>query len=477
MNEPFDVVIVGAGSAGLAALREVRKRTPNFLLVNDGAWGTTCARVGCMPSKVLIEAANAYHRRSTFEEFGIRGAAHLSVDLPAVLRRVRRLRDGFVSGTLAATDNLGERAVAGRARLTGPGRLEVNGREIVARSIVLATGSSPVVPPAWRSLGDRLFTTDTLFELESLPSRIAVVGLGAIGVEMAQALARLGINVTAFGRGHLGGLSDPKVSAAATALLGGEFALHLGAEAEVALIDGNLRVRAGTTEATVDAVLAALGRRPNLAGLVLETLGVALDARGLPPVDPNTLQVADLPIFLAGDANGQVPLLHEAADEGHIAGLNAVRLARGEAPACFARRTPLSIVFAEPNIAVVGRRHRELAGTPLIEGEISFARQGRARAGQRNHGLMRLYAEPETGKLLGAEMCAPAAEHMAHLLALALDRGMTVRELLRLPFYHPVLEEGLRSALRELASQLPAAGDSDLQSCGGFEGIGAEALD
>ncbi len=477
MNATYAVVIVGAGSAGLAALREVKKRTPDFLLVNDGHWGTTCARVGCMPSKVLIEAANAYHRRGTFEEFGIRGAGQLSVDLPAVLRRVRRLRDGFVKGTLSATDSLGERAISGRARLLGPGRLEVNGREIAARTIVLAPGSSPVVPPAWRGLGERLFTTDTLFERETLPPRIAVIGLGAIGVEMAQALARLGIEVSAFGRGHLGGLSDAKVSAAATALLGGEFALHLGAEAAVGAEGGAIRVRAGAAEATVDAVLAALGRRPNLAGLGLETLGVSLDARGLPPVDPNTLQIGGLPLFLAGDANGTRALLHEAADEGHIAGLNAAHLASGEKPACYARRTPLAIVFSEPNIAVVGRRRAELADTPVIEGEIDFARQGRARAGQRNHGLMRLYAEAETGKLLGAEMCAPAAEHMAHLLALALDRGMTVRELLRLPFYHPVLEEGLRSALRELAAQLPPAGDSDLPNCGGFEAIGAEALE
>jgi dihydrolipoamide dehydrogenase len=120
MNASYEVVIVGAGSAGLAALREVRKRTQDFLLVNDGHWGTTCARVGCMPSKVLIEAANAYHRRGAFEEFGIRGAGGLSVDLPAVLRRVQRLRDGFVKGTLAATDNLGERAIAGLAQSGRP---------------------------------------------------------------------------------------------------------------------------------------------------------------------------------------------------------------------------------------------------------------------------------------------------------------------------------------------------------------------
>jgi dihydrolipoamide dehydrogenase len=376
MNANYDVVIVGAGSAGLAALREVRKRTPNFLLVNDGAWGTTCARVGCMPSKVLIEAANAYHRRHAFEEFGIRGAGSLSVDLPAVLRRVRRLRDGFVKGTLQATDNLGERAVAGRARLLGPGRLEVNGREISARAIVLATGSSPVVPPAWQALGERLLTTDTLFERR--PCRRA--SRSSASAPSASRWRRRwhgwASTSAAFGRGHIGGLSDAKVSAAATALLGGEFALHLGAEAEVAAADGAIRVRAGDAEATVDAVLAALGRRPNLAGLGLETLGIALDPRGMPPVDPNTQQVADLPLFLAGDANGERALLHEAADEGHIAGLNAVRLAAGEKPACYARRTPLAIVFSEPNIAVAGRRRADLAAGSVHRGRYRFRAPG-----------------------------------------------------------------------------------------------------
>ena len=96
-NTPLlDAIIIGAGSAGLAALREVRKQTEQFLIINDGPYGTTCARVGCMPSKVLIEAANAYHRRHTFDEFGITGSSALAADIPAVLRRVRRLRDDFV---------------------------------------------------------------------------------------------------------------------------------------------------------------------------------------------------------------------------------------------------------------------------------------------------------------------------------------------------------------------------------------------
>ena len=146
VNEIFDVVIIGAGTAGLAALREVKKRTGNFILINDGAWGTVCARVGCMPSKTLIEAANAFHRRGAFEEFGIRGAESLTVDIPAVLQRVRRLRDDFVASTLKTTDALGERAISGRARLLGVGRLAVNDREFRARNIIIATGPTRSFP-------------------------------------------------------------------------------------------------------------------------------------------------------------------------------------------------------------------------------------------------------------------------------------------------------------------------------------------
>ena len=169
MNKIFDVIIVGAGTAGLAALREVKKSTSNFILINYGPWGTICARVGCMPSKLLIEVANAFHHRGTFDEFGIRGASGLTLDIAAALRRVRRLRDDFVASALKTTDALGERAISGRACLLGVGRLEVNGQELRARNIIIATGSRPVVPAPWRTLDKQLLTTDTLFEQESLP--------------------------------------------------------------------------------------------------------------------------------------------------------------------------------------------------------------------------------------------------------------------------------------------------------------------
>lgn len=462
MTETKDVIIVGAGTAGLSALREIRKHTEHFAIINDGPWGTMCARVGCMPSKALIEAANTFHRRKVFEELGIRGAEGLSLDASAVLARVRAMRDDFVHDVLKMTDDLGERAITGRAKLLGPDRVLVNGRELRARKIILATGSRPKVPEAFRALGSRVLTTDTLFELESLPPRMAVIGMGAIGAEMAQALARLGVDVHGFDNDdRIAGLSDPRVNEVAAACLRKDFALHLGSEAEVSPGDRGVRVRAGDTEIEVDAVLAALGRQPNIEDLGLETLGVPLDVRGLPKFEPRTLQIEGTQVFLTGDMNAHRPLLHEANDDGYIAAMNAC----GSSPRSTERRTPLAITFCDPNVAVIGKRHSQLDGCETCVGEASFERQGRARIGVRNAGLIRIYANCKHGVVVGAELCAPDGEHLAHWLAMAIDRKLCVSELLRMPFYHPVIEEGLRKALRSLWSQLDKHATSDLTEC------------
>ena len=471
MTKSYDVAIIGAGSAGLTALREVRKQTDNFVLINDGFYGTTCARVGCMPSKTLIEAANAFHRRKVLDAFGVHGAEGLTVDIPAVLRRVRRLRDGFVAGMLKLTDEMKDRSIAGRARFLEPQVLAVGERRVHAKKIIIATGSRPVVPGEWAALGTRMLTSDDLFEQETLPSHMAVIGMGALGSEIAQALARLGIEVSGFGSDeHIAGLSDTHVNSQAVALLRAEFTMHLGQAAEPVVEGKHIRVRAGNESVVADKVLVALGRRPNIDQMGLKNLGVKLDEHGVPPFDARTMQIASLPVYIAGDANRDLPLLHEALDEGYIAGYNAPR----KEPVCFERRVPLAIVFTDPGIAVVGQSYAELDQNETVIGEVDFSSQARARMAEINHGLLRVYAERSSGRLLGAEMCAPQGEHLAHLLALAVQRKLAVRELLRMPFYHPVLEEGLRTALRDAADKLGGADVPDLSYC---DRMGVDAID
>lgn len=471
MIERVDVAIVGAGTAGLAALREVRKKTDDFVLINKPPYGTTCARVGCMPSKALIAAANAFYERNNLDRFGIRGAEHLKADIPAVLARVRELRDGFVAGVLKSTEDLGERNIEGEACLDGPNRLKVAGRTIEARQIVLAPGSGAIVPKPWQAFGDRILTTDTFFEETDLPSRVGVIGLGAIGVEMAQAMARLGVEVHGFdGAQHMAGISDEKVAETLHASLRQEFSIHLGVEVDLVDAGDAIEIKWGDSRVEVDKVLVAVGRRPNLQGLGLESLNVPLDDKGMPEVNPQTMRIGDTSVLLAGDANGMRPILHEGADDGHIAGLNATR----DTPVQLHRRTPMGITFCMPEVASIGQRASELNLDECLVGEVDFSSQGRARIMQQNCGLLRIYAAPEDGRVLGAEMAAPAAEHLAHLLALAIGRNLTVHDLLRMPFYHPTLEEGFRTALRGIARQLPPCSISDLASCGSFE---IEALD
>jgi dihydrolipoamide dehydrogenase len=149
---------------------------------------------------------------------------------------------------------------------------------------------------------------------------------------------------------------------------------------------------------------------------------------------------------------------------------NALR----DTPECFARRVPLGIVFCDPNIAMVGQRFKDLDQDQVVVGEVDLKGQGRLRMEGADRGLIRLYADIRRGSLLGVELCCPHGEHLAHLLALAIQQGLTVRELLRMPFYHPVVEEGLRSALRDAAGKLSDDPTPDLARCGR---LGAEALE
>jgi dihydrolipoamide dehydrogenase len=467
-----DVAVIGAGTAGLNARREAEKAGAEAVLIESGPYGTTCARVGCMPSKLLIAAAEAAHDVARAVRFGIELPGPARVNGRAVLERVRHERDGFVGYVVESTQALPERLrLRGEARFLAPTLLEVGGHtRLSARAVVIASGSAPTVPPFLEAVGD-LLTNDNVFELEELPESVAVVGTGVIALELGQALHRLGVRTAIFGRSRsVGPLTDPAVRESAEATLGQELDLRLEAELEVGREGSGFRVRWRTRDGRsgderFERVLAATGRRPRLAGLQLEKTGLALGPNGIPLHDPRTLQCGDAPIFVAGDAAGDRPLLHEAADEGRIAGANAAAFPAVRAQR---RRTPLAIVFTDPGIALVGTRYADLHLEEVEIGEVFYEEQGRARVMQRNSGLVRLYARQACGTLIGAEMFGPRVEHTAHLLAWAVQARLPVDRALENPFYHPVLEEGIQTALRDLSSQLqmlPPRRPEDLE-CG-----------
>lgn len=451
-----DVAIIGAGSAGLYAMSQVRHARKDFVLIDGGELGTTCARVGCMPSKAIIQVAEDFHRPSVFHRFGITGHEGLQIDLAETMEYVQDTRDHFVDQVLTTSvDDLPpEQLIESNCRFIEPTLLETqDGERIRADAVIIATGSTPIVPAAWERFRDRIITTDEFFELEELPASIAVIGLGVIGLEIGQSLSRLGIEVTGIDQLEtIGGISDPKVAHTAVEAIGKEFPLWLGHPAEISEEpDGRLRVTAGEHSVVVEKVFASLGRRPNLDNLNLEVLGVARNDKGIPVHDPNTMQVGELPVFIAGDASGNRPILHEAGDEGKIAGHNACKL---DGITAFARRVPIHITFSDPHIVRVGASFAELDPATTVTGAMRVAPVGRALIMAKNRGLIHVYADKETARLLGCEMVAPKGENLAHLMLLAISQGMTVGELLQLPFYHPTMEEALQAALRDAYRQV-----------------------
>ena len=454
------VAIIGAGTAGLAAYRAAKAAGASALLIEGSAYGTTCARVGCMPSKLLIAAAEAAHAIERAPGFGVHAQGGVRIDGRAVMARVKRERDRFVGFVLDGVEAIpAADRVRGHARFVDAHTLEVDGEaRIRARAVVIATGSRPAIPAALATLGERLVVNDDVFDWDDLPRSVAVLGPGVIGLELGQALARLGARVVVLGRGgRLGPITDPVVREAALAAFGAEFALDPDAHVsriervgDAVEIDYVAADGAARTE-RFDYVLAATGRAANVDALNLEATGLARDWRGVPLFDPATMRSSESAIFIAGDAAADAPLLHEAADEGRIAGENAARFPNVR-PGL--RRAPLGIVFTDPQIAIVGPGFSSLSLGTFVTGEVSFEDQGRSRVMLRNTGTLRVYADPATGRFLGAEMAGPDAEHIGHLLAWALQAGMTVADMLDMPFYHPVVEEGLRTALRDVAMRI-----------------------
>ena len=339
-------------------------------------------------------------------------------------------------------------AIQAKARFTGQTGLALSDRRSInAKSVIIATGAKPIIPEPFQSLGNALLTNETLFELEDLPASVGVIGAGPLGLEMAQALARLGVRVDVFDMGDtIAGLPQGKVEESLRKILRTEFPIHLGIKPETRYQDGIVTVswesQDGITTSRFERLLVAAGRAPNFDGLDLEASGIELDDHGTPVFDRSTMQCGSAPGFIAGDADHHRPVLHEASADGTIAGQNAATYPDVRQ---MQRKVSLQIMFTEPNMAVIGTRN-----DGDVTGSVDFADQGREKVLSENAGICELYAEPGEGRLTGAAMAGPGVEHLAHLIAWSIDCGATASEVLDRPFYHPTLEEGLKTALQAI---------------------------
>ncbi len=386
--------------------------------------------------------------------FGVE-AGMVRVDGRAVMSRLRRERERFLRSIFDELDAIPRHEkMDGHARFTGPTTLMVDDRvRVQAKAIVAATGASSSVPKSLAQVKDCVLTSETVFDANDLPRSITVVGAGPLGIELGTAFTRLGVRTALFDTGKsVGGLKDQEVGRCARELFQAELDLRLGVEVEAAPTDDGVRLRwrgaSGEGEAEFERVLAAAGRPPNLQDLDLQAAGLTLDDHGVPDHDVTTLRCGDSAIFMAGDADHNRPVLHQASREGRIAGTNAARFpdVEGEPP-----DTSLSIVFTDPDMASIGQPLSALGGTTIIGGGDLSAGRGLIEA--RPGGMIRLYAGREDKIIVGGEMVGPAVEHLAHCVAVLVQQTMTADAALALPFYHPTYEERLKNGVRDLLRQ------------------------
>jgi len=284
-----------------------------------------------------------------------------------VMDRVRRERDRFVGFVLREVERMPKAdRIQGCARFVDNHTLEVDGQpRVTAKSVVIATGAQATYPDSFKALGDRLIISDDVFDWHDLPKSVAVIGPGIVGLELGQALHRLGVRVVVLGRGgRVGPISDPEIRAYAIAAFNAEFTLEPDAHIAHMRRDGDRVAIArtapnGSREAEhFDYLLAATGRTPNVKGIGLANTTLKLDSKGVPLFDPLTTQTVNAdgtsPVFIAGDSSNFIPLLHEAADEGRIAGGNAARLALGKPVNAGLRRAPIGMVFTDRQIGIGG---------------------------------------------------------------------------------------------------------------------------
>lgn len=471
-----DAAIPGAGTAGTAACREAVKQTDRVALIDGGTLGIACARVGCMPSRSLIAAADAAHGAPHTAQFGVH-LGDVSIDGVTVPNRVGTERDRYVGLVKRADEGLEARHLTRQnaTSLDDNTAAPDDGTRLTARNVIVATGSHPIIPSALETAGDRLIIKDDVFDWTDLPASAAVFGAGVVGLELGRALSRPDVAVHLFGLGNsVSPLSDPELTASARGTLAGEFSAPFDADRQITLDGNDVAVSranrsdsADTGEERFDYLLAATGRGPNLNETGLENTPLIPGGRGTPEIDPMSLgakpsKFGVSSVFVTGDAAADLPLLLETADEGRIAGEHAERDPEARPRA---RPTGLGVVFSDPRIAMIGQGHGASteAGNETDHGEVFFEDQGRTDVIGEKVGLLRVHGERDSGLSLGAKIIGPAVEHLAHLLAWITESKLTVTEVLQRPCHHPVIEGGLRMALHNLAAALEFAPNPPLR--------------
>jgi pyruvate/2-oxoglutarate dehydrogenase complex dihydrolipoamide dehydrogenase (E3) component len=454
MANAYDLVIVGMGSGGMVAAEFTATLDLRFAAVERGRLGGDCLWTGCVPSKALIASAKVAHHMRTADRYGIT-AVEPEVDTARVWRRIRAVQDEIAASddNPARFTDLGLELVAGDARVTGPHTVEAGGRVLDTRYILLCTGSRPATPPVEGLAEAGFLTSESLFQLERAPESLVVIGGGPISIEMAQAFRRLGVPVTVLQRGP--GIlprDEPELVAVLTRVLREEgVEVLVDVEVQRVTVENGRKVVHGSVAGTpacweAAEILVGAGRRPNVEGLGLDEVGVAVGPRGI-TVD-GRMRTTVPSIYAAGDLAGRFLFTHAAGYEGVRAVRDMFFPGRGTARAMIPWCT-----FTDPELAHAGMTVAE-ARAAHGEDEVEVFRHDlthsdRARADGATEGAIMIVTA--RGRVVGAHILAPTAGEMIAEPALAITRRLKLSQVVSSIHVYPTLSIGIGQLAAEAA--------------------------
>jgi pyruvate/2-oxoglutarate dehydrogenase complex dihydrolipoamide dehydrogenase (E3) component len=452
-DDRYDLVIVGMGSGGMPAAEFAASLPIRAAIVERDRVGGDCLWTGCVPSKALLSSAKAAHTMRTAHRWGL-PSVDPEIDTEAVWKRIRA-----VQHEIATTDDdparyeaMGIDLLRGTARLADPHTVDVDGRRLRTRYVLLCTGSLPVEPPVDGLAEAGYLTSESVFELERAPRSMVMIGGGPIAIELAQGFRRLGLATTVLQKG--GGIL-PRDERSLVEILGGLLReegvdLHLGADVERVVVEGGTKAVLGRVGGEArrwegEELFVAVGRRPNVGGMGLEEVGVEVGRRGV--VVDDRMRTAVPSVYAVGDVAGRYQFTHSAAHEGVRAVRDMFFPGRGR---------PSDLVpwctFTDPELAHVGltsdeagERHGDAAEVHRLD----LAHSDRARADSHAEGAV--VAVTVKGALVGAHVLAPAAGELIHELALAVHRGLKLADLASLIHVYPTLATSVGQVAAESA--------------------------
>ncbi|AMV16665.1 dihydrolipoyl dehydrogenase [Planctomyces sp. SH-PL14] len=446
----FDLVVIGGGPGGyVAAIRAAQLGKTVAIVESESALGGTCLRVGCIPSKALLESSHLFEQASHISQRGV-VVENVKLDLPAMLKH----KEGVVRQLATGIDGLMKKnkitRLLGHGRLNGVGKVVVDGKdgsqEVTCETVLIATGSVPAILPGIELSGDRIGTSTEALAFPEVPKHLVVIGAGYIGLELGTVWRRLGSKVTVleYLDRILPGMDSEIANEAKKIFEKQGIEFRLGCKVTGAKFDGQqCQVTIdGSDPVVCDRVLVAVGRKPNTQNLGLDTAGVQVDKRGFITVDPH-YQTSVAKVLAIGDVIGGAMLAHKAEEEG-IAAVEHLYTGYGHVN----YNAIPGVVYTDPEVATVGKSEDVLKdeGVAYKKGTFPFMANGRAKAMGSVDGKVKVLAHATTDRVLGVHIIGPHAGDLIAECVAAISFGASSEDIYRTCHAHPTLSETVKEA-------------------------------